>query len=434
MVVFKCSFGSENRRFTILDYEVSFDSLIEKTASVFKLKPSDVVLKYQDEDGDKVTMSCDEDLQDRMDMVENDGVLKLFVSTVMAGRPDNDGFVILRQSSSMGKDEVEVADVDEKQQQPLNESILVSSSEKRSPSPSYPKEIPMITKEPSVDTAPPSVAVHEEDQDEDVKDENSVEQTVHKDVRCDICNTVPIIGVRYKCAICKDYDLCEKCEMSNSHNPMHPLIKMRIPRDYSQVRTVVREQSQSPRRGRQERGKSFAKYVGDVTIPDRSSCNAGEIIEKVWRLQNNGKYSWPAGYKAIMVSGDEKIIDQQDMSVNLPEVAAGHEFDVKVHINVPQEQGRYVAYYRLVNLDNEKFGPRFWVDFYVPEGKPQVAPVVAPVDQPEPEPEKDIPYKAQMGELRSLGFTDDSLNLYLLGKFDGDSVRVVNWLLDQAQR
>jgi len=325
-----------------------------------------------------------------------------------------------------------VSEVEEKQQHvnnPLNESILVSSSEKRSPSPSYPKEIPLITKEPSIVTTP-SIAVKDEE-DEDVKDD----QTVHKDVRCDICNTVPIIGVRYKCAICKDYDLCEKCELANSHNPMHPLIKMRIPRDYSQVRTVVREQSQSPRRGRQEQRKSFAKYIGDVTIPDRSSCNADEIIEKVWRLQNNGRYSWPAGYKAIMVSGEEKIIDQKDMSVTLPEVAAGHEFDVKVHINVPHEQGRYVAYYRLVNLDNEKFGPRFWVDFYVPEEKPQVAPIIAPaVVVPEPEPEKDTPYKAQMGELRSLGFTDDSLNLYLLGKFDGDSVRVVNWLLDQAQR
>jgi len=431
MVVFKCSFGSENRRFTILDSEVSFDALIEKTASVFKLNPNDVALKYQDEDGDKVTMSCDEDLQDRIDMVENDGVLKLFVSTVLSGRPDNDGFVILRQGSSGRNDESPVSE--EEKQVPVNsDSILV-----RSPSPSYPQITPLVTKEsssietPPVNEAKEEVVVVEQEEEEEG-------QNVHKDVRCDICNTIPIVGVRYKCSICRDYDLCEKCEMANSHNPMHPLIKMRVPRDYSQLRTVVREQSQSPRRGRQERGKSFSKFICDVTVPDRSSCNAGEIVEKVWRLQNNGKYSWPAGYKATMVSGDEKIIDQKDMEVALPEVAAGHEFDVKVHINVPREQGRYVAYYRLVNLDNEKFGPRFWVDFYVPAAQSQKIaeePVVVVVlPKPEEKPEVHNPYKSQMGELRALGFTDDSLNLYLLGKFDGDSVRVVNWLLDQAQR
>jgi hypothetical protein len=35
--------------------------------------------------------------------------------------------------------------------------------------------------------------------------------TVHSHVQCDECNVCPIVGIRYKCVICADYDLCSKC-------------------------------------------------------------------------------------------------------------------------------------------------------------------------------------------------------------------------------
>lgn len=35
----------------------------------------------------------------------------------------------------------------------------------------------------------------------------------------------PVVGIRYKCAICPDYDLCEKCESLLIHD--HPFLKIR---------------------------------------------------------------------------------------------------------------------------------------------------------------------------------------------------------------
>lgn len=37
----------------------------------------------------------------------------------------------------------------------------------------------------------------------------------------------PLIGIRYKCAICENFDLCEKCESKGDHP--HPLLKIRVP-------------------------------------------------------------------------------------------------------------------------------------------------------------------------------------------------------------
>lgn len=44
--------------------------------------------------------------------------------------------------------------------------------------------------------------------------QKSTEQqsVVHNDIICDGCNVSPITGIRYKCSVCPDYDLCSKCE------------------------------------------------------------------------------------------------------------------------------------------------------------------------------------------------------------------------------
>ena len=51
------------------------------------------------------------------------------------------------------------------------------------------------------------------------------EPVVHYRYICDGCGMSPIVGIRYKCAVCSDFDFCEKCEakMGESHN--HPFVK-----------------------------------------------------------------------------------------------------------------------------------------------------------------------------------------------------------------
>lgn len=49
----------------------------------------------------------------------------------------------------------------------------------------------------------------------------------HKSVACDGCGVSPIIGIRYKCCICKNFDFCEICEERLNH--AHPFIKLLSP-------------------------------------------------------------------------------------------------------------------------------------------------------------------------------------------------------------
>jgi len=50
---------------------------------------------------------------------------------------------------------------------------------------------------------------------------------VHGTVRCDGCGVFPIVGIRYKCYTCPDFDYCERCEATKEHP--HPFIKFKKP-------------------------------------------------------------------------------------------------------------------------------------------------------------------------------------------------------------
>ena len=51
----------------------------------------------------------------------------------------------------------------------------------------------------------------------------------HFGVKCDGCGAFPIVGCRYKCAVCDNFDYCEECEKKLSQKHGHPLLKIRDP-------------------------------------------------------------------------------------------------------------------------------------------------------------------------------------------------------------
>ena len=51
-------------------------------------------------------------------------------------------------------------------------------------------------------------------------------KSIHAGVGCDVCKVMPIKDVRYKCTLCFNFDICEKCERKGKHTKSHPLIKM----------------------------------------------------------------------------------------------------------------------------------------------------------------------------------------------------------------
>jgi hypothetical protein len=58
-------------------------------------------------------------------------------------------------------------------------------------------------------------------------------KAVHRGFTCDGCGAAPITGIRYRCSVRPDYDLCEVCEAATE--VPHPMIKIREPKHAPQA-------------------------------------------------------------------------------------------------------------------------------------------------------------------------------------------------------
>ncbi|XP_060607151.1 E3 ubiquitin-protein ligase HERC2-like isoform X1 [Ruditapes philippinarum] len=60
-----------------------------------------------------------------------------------------------------------------------------------------------------------------------VLDEMELVPSTHAGVGCDECSMFPIVGVRYKCRVCDDFDFCENCFKTKKHR--HPFSRIAEP-------------------------------------------------------------------------------------------------------------------------------------------------------------------------------------------------------------
>jgi len=275
------------------------------------------------------------------------------------------------------------------------------------------------------------------------------DQMVHDNIMCDHCKCNPIVGIRFKCTICNDFDLCSDCEAKEVHPTGHPLMKIKVRKEKDDMSGVWRRKcpmaerkTRGPRRCMAKSQRLYAKFIGDSTIQDRSYLAPGSQHIKTWEMLNTGFIAWPAGVKVQLLSGDRDVIDASSMDITLPEVQPNEGCFINLIVNAPEKPGRYITYFRLVSPTGTRFGPRFWLDFFVPEPEPVVeqkaveAVAVEVANNP-----IDKGYARslqrwgdQLMELSAMGLGEDaSLNVFLLEKFQGDVARVVNWYLDQRR-
>ena len=54
-------------------------------------------------------------------------------------------------------------------------------------------------------------------------------KVVHPMYICDGCGMDPIVGPRFKCTVCDDFDYCEACEEKFKSEHKHPFLKIYRP-------------------------------------------------------------------------------------------------------------------------------------------------------------------------------------------------------------
>jgi len=271
---------------------------------------------------------------------------------------------------------------------------------------------------------------------------------VHVGVVCDSCGN-SITGIRYKCSVCPDYDLCEGCEKKQGvHDASHAFLKITRPQNTGRGCPYTRPWCRTgghPHSG----ARHLSRFVSDVTIEDGTVLVADQPFTKIWKLRNEGETAWPEGTRLIFVGGD-KLGNTE--SVVVSPAAPGQELDVAVDMVTPAKPGRYVTYWRLVQPDGLRFGQRLWTDIIVvpqekeqPKETPKETPAPVPVEQQKMDvelPSTPTPaapflpnevepgtHSRQMQQLLDMGFHNKELNQALLQKHDNNLILVLQELL-----
>merc|ERR1712004_57146 len=91
----------------------------------------------------------------------------------------------------------------------------------------------------------------------------------HHGVTCDGCDKSPIVGFRYKCVVCDDYDLCAACEKAGKH-PGHNMMRISSPEVIWPQRLFKRihkmqEKAEQRSRCRQEKQEKKEEAAGNAT-------------------------------------------------------------------------------------------------------------------------------------------------------------------------
>lgn len=179
---------------------------------------------------------------------------------------------------------------------------------------------------------------------------------VHERVTCDGCLTTPVRGIRYKCAVCPNFDYCEKCWQGNEH--LHAFYAIRNPYDASHAEIITMDARSFPSVWKAtakvlKPKKLKLEYLREGLLSESSTVYPGNQVRKTWYVRNSGTRPWPAGCVLTCVSGKLQVD-----SALLPALRPGEEREIGIHFEVSKETGLFSYAFRAMESDGSRFGER----------------------------------------------------------------------------
>jgi len=257
----------------------------------------------------------------------------------------------------------------------------------------------------------------------------------HAGVTCDGCGMYPLVGNRFKCAVCHNFDFCNACEENNKETHPHPFILIRTPdRAPHSISCVVKEscpiiQKSIPFNSDYKLAdviinNSIIAEVNELSSQcltsnlDIVSFEDSKEILKTLKLKNSGAKSWPKPVYLTCI-GESSTIVGHNVPIKL-KIESGKENNVEVKLNNKDlKAGDYVSVWQLQNEKKEFFGEKIVLKVKIEkkvESKPlEIKPEFIQENKERPQEEifESFVYQIQVDEIKNAynlkGFNDKQI-------------------------
>jgi hypothetical protein len=183
---------------------------------------------------------------------------------------------------------------------------------------------------------------------------------IHEAVPCVECKIHPIAGIRFKCIICENFDLCEFCEDVTSHP--HALLKLKTPiqcyTNYTKLVNVFNTAEHLPglkdmviKKQKDPAKKKFKLKVKSYKFKKGVTLVTGSSMDFAWEIVNKGSKSWPPGAKFVLKKGDFKA---QEFEIG-EEIIPGAAVLVKSCVTAPCEEKEFSGVWE-IDIGGKRFG------------------------------------------------------------------------------
>ena len=145
--------------------------------------------------------------------------------------------------------------------------------------------------------------------------------TKHYGIKCEKCKINPIKGIRFKCNICDNYNLCEKCEDDNQNEQFHDL-----------SHEFIRIRKQSNQNLYDKNKYKFILQNQNIEWNfDLNKVLDNQTIELSLIFQNNGKIKWPKETKIKCIKDKSQLLCE-DMEI--PQLNENEQKTIICKINI----------------------------------------------------------------------------------------------------
>jgi hypothetical protein len=105
-------------------------------------------------------------------------------------------------------------------------------------------------------------------------------------------------------------------------------------------------------------------FLADVTIPDGTAVEPGELLDKRWEVRNNGTCNWNEYYQVRLIAGPSMGLPAQQA---LYPALSGIDIVIRMVFIAPDEPGNYRSAWQAYDPLGNSFGDPFFIDVVVPE-------------------------------------------------------------------